>query len=125
MIAVIFEVQPHTEGKQQYLDIAAQLRPLLEQVDGFISIERFQSLSNPDKILSLSFFRDEEAVKQWRNLEAHRAAQSAGRNALFRDYRLRIASVLRDYGMHEREQAPADSRALHAPTNVQLGSGAI
>ncbi len=114
MIAVIFEVLPHAEGKQRYLDIAASLRPLLEQVDGFVSIERFQSLSNPDKLLSLSFFRDEEAVAQWRQLEAHRAAQSAGRNALFQDYRLRIAHVVRDYGMHEREQAPEDSRAVHA-----------
>ena len=114
MIAVIFEVLPHAEGKQRYLDIAASLRPLLEQVDGFISIERFQSLSNPDKLLSLSFFRDEEAVARWRQLEAHRAAQSAGRGALFQDYRLRIAQVVRDYGMFEREQAPADSRAVHA-----------
>jgi heme-degrading monooxygenase HmoA len=114
MIAVIFEVLPHAEGRQQYLDIAASLRPLLEQVDGFISIERFQSLSNPEKVLSLSFFRDEAAIAQWRQLEAHRAAQSAGRNALFQDYRLRIAHVVRDYGMHEREQAPADSRARHA-----------
>jgi heme-degrading monooxygenase HmoA len=114
MIAVIFEVLPHVEGKQRYLDMAASLRPLLEQVDGFVSIERFQSLSNPDKLLSLSFFRDEEAVARWRQLEAHRAAQSAGRGSLFRDYRLRIAQVVRDYGMNEREQAPADSRAVHA-----------
>lgn len=113
MIAVIFEVLPHAEGKQQYLDIAASLRPLLDEVDGFISIERFQSLSNPDKLLSLSFFRDEEAVAQWRRLEAHRSAQSAGRGSLFEDYRLRIASVVRDYGMHERAQAPTDSRARH------------
>ncbi|MGO4466642.1 antibiotic biosynthesis monooxygenase family protein, partial [Pseudoduganella sp. RAF53_2] len=81
MIAVIFEVLPHAEGKQKYLDIAASLRPLLDQVDGFISIERFQSLNNPDKLLSLSFFRDEAAVAQWRQLEAHRSAQSAGRHA--------------------------------------------
>jgi heme-degrading monooxygenase HmoA len=114
MIAVIFEVPPHAEGKQRYLDIAASLRPLLEQVDGFVSIERFQSLSNPDKLLSLSFFRDEEAVARWRQLEAHRAAQSAGRGFLFQDYRLRIAQVVRDYGMFEREQAPADSQAVHA-----------
>jgi len=113
MVAVIFEVLPHAEGRQEYLDIAAALRPLLEQVDGFISIERFQSLSKPGKLLSLSFFRDEQAVVQWRQLEAHRAAQAAGRGALFEDYRLRIASVVRDYGMHEREQAPSDSRARH------------
>jgi heme-degrading monooxygenase HmoA len=103
VIAVIFEVWPQAESKQRYLDIAASLRPLLEQVNGFISIERFQSLSDPDKLLSLSFFRDEAAVAQWRQLEAHRAAQAAGRAAIFQDYRLRIASVVRDYGMNERE----------------------
>ena len=113
MIAVIFEVLPHPEHKQEYLDIAATLRPLLDDIDGFISIERFQSLSQPDKILSLSFFRDEEAVGQWRRLEAHRAAQAKGRASVFRDYRLRIASVVRDYGMHERDQAPGDSRVRH------------
>ena len=114
MIAVIFEVLPHADGRQRYLDIAASLRSRLEQIDGFLSIERFQSLSNPDKVLSLSFFRDEEAIQQWRQLEAHRAAQSAGRASIFRDYRLRIASVIRDYGLNEREQAPADSRARHS-----------
>lgn len=114
MIAVIFEVWPHADSKQDYLDIAASLRPLLDQVDGFISIERFQSLSQPGKLLSLSFFRDEEAIAQWRRLEAHRAAQSAGRAAIFQDYRLRIAAVVRDYGLAEREQAPADSRVRHA-----------
>jgi heme-degrading monooxygenase HmoA len=113
MIAVIFEVWPKAEHQQEYLDIAASLRPLLEQVDGFISIERFQSLSEPGKLLSLSFFRDEAAIAQWRQLEAHRAAQSAGRAAIFEDYRLRIAGVVRDYGLNERAQAPADSRARH------------
>lgn len=114
MIAVIFEVTPHAEGRQAYLETAAALRPLLEQVDGFISIERFQSMSQPDKLLSLSFFRDEAALAQWRQLEAHRAAQARGRETLFADYRLRIASVVRDYGLHERTEAPADSRARHA-----------
>lgn len=113
MIAVIFEVQPAPGHKDEYLDIAASLRPLLDRIDGFISIERFQSLSDEGKILSLSFFRDKEAIHQWRNLEAHRAAQAAGRASVFEDYRLRIASVVRDYGMAEREQAPTDSRALH------------
>ena len=113
MIAVIFEVWPKAAHKQEYLDIAASLRPLLEQVDGFISIERFQSLSEPGKLLSLSFFRDEAAIAQWRQLEAHRAAQSAGRAAIFKDYRLRIAGVVRDYGLNERAQAPVDSRARH------------
>lgn len=115
MIAVIFEVHPAAEGRQEYLDIAAALRPLLDEIDGFISIERFQSLSQPGKLLSLSFFRDEAAIAQWRRLESHRAAQSAGRRSLFDDYRLRIASVVRDYGLHERAQAPADSRERHEP----------
>ncbi|QBE62961.1 antibiotic biosynthesis monooxygenase family protein [Pseudoduganella lutea] len=113
MIAVIFEVMPHPGGRQAYLDHAAALRPLLEDIDGFLSIERFQSLADPGKLLSLSFFRDEAALAQWRTLEAHRAAQQAGREVLFADYRLRIAGVIRDYGMREREEAPADSRAHH------------
>ena len=113
MIAVIFEVWPGAEGRQQYLDLAAALRPLLDEVDGFLSIERFGSLSEPGKLLSLSFFRDEAALAQWRQLEAHRAAQSAGRQGVFDDYRLRIAAVVRDYGMLERQQAPADSRRRH------------
>ncbi|MGP1395204.1 MAG: antibiotic biosynthesis monooxygenase family protein [Inquilinaceae bacterium] len=113
MIAVIFEVQPRPEHKQRYLDIAAGLRPHLEQVDGFISIERFQSLTDDTKILSLSFFRDEAAVAAWRNLQVHRTAQDQGRRSVFRDYRLRVAAVVRDYGMTERDQAPPDSRAAH------------
>ena len=113
MIAVIFEVTPVAERKQDYLDTAAALKPRLEQMDGFVSIERFQSLSEPGRILSLSFWRDEEAVKNWRNVEEHRRAQAAGRDGIFSGYRLRVAEVLRDYGMHEREQAPQDSRAVH------------
>ena len=113
MIAVIFEVRPAEGQKQHYLDIAAGLRPILEQVDGFISVERFQSLTDPGKILSLSFFRDEAAIQQWRNLSAHRNAQSNGRGGVFEGYRLRIAGVIRDYGMHDRAQAPDDSRAAH------------
>ncbi len=113
MIAVIFEVQP-MEGKQaEYLSIAANLKPLLAEIDGFISVERFQSLTQPDKILSLSFFRDEEAVQQWRNLSAHRSAQQSGRSGVFADYRLRVASVMRDYGLHDRDEAPADSREIN------------
>ena len=111
MIAVIFEVWP--ADRQRYLDLAAELRPLLQQVDGFISVERFQSLTQPTKFLSLSFWRDEDAVRRWREVEAHRGAQRAGRTRHFADYRLRVAQVLRDYGMNEREQAPADSRAVH------------
>jgi heme-degrading monooxygenase HmoA len=114
MIAVIFEVRPAPGRRQEYLDIAATLRPLLATVDGFISIERFESLTEPGKILSLSFFRDEAAVQAWRNTEQHRAAQRKGRGGIFAEYRLRIAGVIRDYTMNERAQAPADSRAVHA-----------
>jgi len=113
MIAIIFEVTPAEGRREAYLDIAARLRGELERIDGFISAERFQSLSNPDKMLSISFFRDEEAVIRWRNLAAHRAAQSARRSGIFADYRLRVAQVLRDYGLHERSEAPADSSHAH------------
>jgi heme-degrading monooxygenase HmoA len=113
MIAVLFEVWP-AEGKtQQYLDLAAALRDELSQLDGFVSIERFQSLSEPDKLLSLSIFRDEEAVAHWRNSARHRATQTKGRSGVFADYRLRVAHVLRDYGMTDRAQAPNDSRTAH------------
>jgi heme-degrading monooxygenase HmoA len=113
MIAVIFEVWPSEGRRDEYLDIAAELRPRLDGIDGFVSIERFASLSEPDKILSLSFWRDEEAVAAWRQLEAHRAAQTRGRAGIFADYRLRIAGVVRDYGMRSRAEAPADSRDRH------------
>ena len=114
MIAVIFEVWPADGRKQTYLDIAASLRPELEKIDGFLSIERFQSLSDETKLLSLSFWRDEAAVTAWRNVEHHRQAQKAGRAGVFRDYRLRVAAVMRDYGMSDRrEEAPADSRERH------------
>lgn len=106
MIAVIFEVEPTAEGRPAYLDHAAALKPLLEQMDGFISVERFQSLTNADKLLSLSFWRDEESVRGWREMERHRQAQAAGRGGLFQDYRLRVAHVVRDYGLNEREQVP-------------------
>lgn len=114
MIAVIFELVPADGRSQDYLDTAADLRPLLDGIDGFLSIERFRSLSIPGKILSLSFWRDEEAVASWRRTEAHRIAQGQGRAGIFSDYRLRVANVNRDYGMRERDQAPADSRAFHA-----------
>lgn len=113
MIAVIFEVWPKPEHRQEYLDLAAELRPLLEKIDGFISIERFESLTAPGKILSLSVFRDEAALEAWRKLEPHRAAQARGRKVLFADYRLRIAGVIRDYGLRERAQVPGDSRVVH------------
>ena len=113
MIAVIFEVFPAPGQRDSYLDLAAKLRPLLEDIDGFISVERFESLTIPGKILSLSIFRDEEAVAAWRNRAEHRATQGKARSGIFADYRLRIASVIRDYGMTERAEAPADSRELH------------
>jgi len=106
MIAVIFEAEPHADQRDAYFNIAARLRPLLEEIDGFISIERFQSLSHPDRVLSLSFWRDEAAVQRWREVEQHRAAQSAGRTRVFRDYRLRVAAVVRDYGLTNRAEAP-------------------
>jgi heme-degrading monooxygenase HmoA len=113
MHAVIFEVWPKEEGRQEYLDIAAALKPRLEQMDGFISIERFESLSEKGKILSLSFWRDDAAIAAWRRVEAHRLAQAKGRGEIFADYRLRIAAVVRDYGMQDRAEAPADSRERH------------
>ena len=113
MIAIIFEVEPHSEAASTYFDIAGDLKPVLEKMDGFISVERFESLMQPGKYLSLSFWRDEEAVKQWRNMEEHRQAQAAGRDGIFKDYRLRVAHVLRDYGLHERAEAPADSLQTH------------
>jgi len=113
MIAVIFEVQPRADQQQAYLDAAAALRPQLEKVPGFISIERFASLTNPHKLLSLSLWQDLESVAAWRNAEAHRAIQAAGRQRIFADYRLRVAEVLRDYGMNERDQAPVDSQRAH------------
>ena len=113
MIAVIFEVWPAEGKRAAYLDIAASLKPRLAEIDGFISVERFESLTEPGKLLSLSFWRDEDAVQAWRNVEQHRLAQAAGRGGIFRDYRLRIAGVIRDYGMTDRGQAPTDSRGRH------------
>ncbi len=114
MIAVMFEVEPADGKKESYLEVAAKMRPLLDEVDGFISVERFQSITNPNKMISLSFFRDEDALKNWRTLAEHRAAQKAGRGGLFAGYRLRIGSVIRDYGLDERrEQAPLDSNVAH------------
>ena len=113
MIAVIFEVIPNDGKRQDYLDIAASLRPELDNIEGFISIERFQSLTDPEKVLSLSFWKDEQSVAAWRNLEKHRIAQAKGRQYIFKDYHLRIASVNRDYGMFDRKEAPSDSKAFH------------
>jgi heme-degrading monooxygenase HmoA len=113
MIAVIFEVWPKPEHRQEYLDLAAELKPILETIDGFISVERFESLTQKGKILSVSFFRDEAAVAAWRNVAEHRKSQGKGRATIFENYRIRIASVIRDYGMNDRAQVPQDSRATH------------
>lgn len=113
MIAIIFEVWPDPAHRDEYLATAASLRPLFEKIDGFISVERFESLTEPGKLLSLSVWRDEDAVARWRAVEAHRIAQANGRRKLFKDYRLRVAGVIRDYGMYERGEAPPDNRAIH------------
>lgn len=113
MIAIIFEVWPAEGEAGTYLDIAADLKPVVEAADGFISIERFESITEPGKYLSLSIWRDEEAVAKWRKTAEHRQAQAVGRAGVFRDYRLRVVSVIRDYGMTERAEAPADSREVH------------
>lgn len=113
MIAIIFEVWPNPDHKTAYLDVAAELRESLSQIEGFISVERFESLTEEGKMLSLSFFEDENAVNRWRQLQAHRKAQALGRNQYFLDYRLRVAEVKRDYSKTDREQAPEDSRAVH------------
>src|SRR5215813_8576615 len=113
MIAVIFEAIPAKGKRDSYFDLAGHLRSELEKIDGFISVERFQSITNPEKFLSLSFWKNEASVRQWRNTELHRMAQKEGRNTIFEDYRLRVATVMRDYGMREREQAPRDSKIVH------------
>ena len=113
MIAVIFEFKPAEGQTAEYFDLAGSLRKELDSVDGFVSIERFESVTSPGKFVSLSFWRDEEAVRAWRNVAAHRNAQARGRAGVFSDYRLRVASVIRDYSLHERTHAPLDSRDLH------------
>ena len=114
MIAVIFEVWPAKGREDRYFDLAGALKSDLEKIDGFISVERFQSLTEPGKVLSLSIWRDEAAVQRWRNLPSHRAAQAEGRAGVFSNYRLRVASVIRDYGLNERAEAPTDSRKVHS-----------
>ncbi len=113
MIAVIFEVWPNPDHKDSYLEVAAELRESLVDIDGFISVERFESLTEEGKLLSLSFFEDDQAVEQWRNLQEHRKAQALGRKGYFLNYRLRVADVMRDYSMTDREQVPEDSKAAH------------
>jgi len=109
MITIIFEVWPKPEFKQQYLDTAASLLHELEQIDGFVGVERFESLTEPGKILSLSTFTDEDAVMRWRNTTEHRRAQAIGHSDFFSNYRLRVVSTVRDYGKFERDQAPEDN----------------
>ena len=121
MIVVIFEVTPRPGQAQRYLDIAAALRPQLEQVDGFIGVERFRSLTRPDTLLSLSWWRDEDAVRRWRNHAEHRQGQGEGRAEVFENYRIRVAQVLRDYGLDDRGQAPADSSAALAHVRRPVG----
>ena len=113
MIAVIFEVWPAEDRAKEYFDLAAELRPLLEEIDGFISIERFESLTTKGKYLSLSYWKDEESIRTWRNMEGHRNVQAKGRDSVFAEYRIRVAHVVRDYGLEERNEAPADSQAAH------------
>ena len=113
MISIIFEVAPNEGMADEYLKIAGEMLGFVEQIDGFISVERVQALTNPDKLLSISFFESEAAVEEWRRLAAHRSAQKAGRETLFRDYRLRVLQVLRDYGKDDRGQAPSDSLDVH------------
>jgi len=113
VIAVIFEFEPAPGKTEDYFALGTALKAAVEKFDGFISIERFESVSNPGKFVSLSFWRDEAAVQAWRNAGAHRSAQASGRAGVFSDYRLRVAQVIRDYGMHARDEAPADSQSVH------------
>ncbi len=113
MIAVIFELEPYADRASDYFELAADLAPILKAMPGFISVERFQSIASPGRFLSLSFWEDEAAVAAWRAGREHRSAQQRGRTGIFRDYRLRVAQVIRDYGLNEREEAPPDSRDVH------------
>lgn len=113
MIAVIFETFPNPKNKQEYLDIASELKPLLSEIEGFISIERFASLQDENKILSLSFWENEQAIEKWRNLEKHRQGQAKGISHIFTNYRIRVGAIIRDYGMKERQEAPKDSNNRH------------
>jgi heme-degrading monooxygenase HmoA len=113
MVAVIFEVYPKLDSKQEYLDIAVELKPLLSEIDGFISVERYVSLQDENKILSLSFWKNEESILQWRNLEIHRKGQAKGVSHIFSDYRIRVGGIIRDYGMDNRNEAPIDSDTRH------------
>lgn len=113
MIAVIFEFTPAEGQFPDYMELVGTLRADLEKAEGFISLERFESITNKGKFVSLQFWRDEESVRKWRNVERHRAAQKKGRASIFASYRLRIAQVMRDYTMDERGEAPEDSVKVH------------
>ncbi|MEZ7813848.1 MAG: antibiotic biosynthesis monooxygenase [Paracoccaceae bacterium] len=117
MIAIIFEVFPKHGKMDEYLDMATKMRPMVEGIEGFISVERFISITNPDKLLSISFFENEAAVDSWRNLAAHRRVQSKGRSEIFDDYQIKVLHVMRNYGMTDRSQAPKDSTLLHDNDN--------
>ncbi|AJF74762.1 MULTISPECIES: antibiotic biosynthesis monooxygenase [Raoultella] len=108
MIAVLFEAEVAPEGQARYLALAAELKPLLSTVDGFISIERFQSLTTPGKILSLSWWRDEQAVLAWKNNLAHREAQQEGKESIFADYQIRITRLMREYGAQKGAERGED-----------------
>ena len=114
MIAVLFESKPHPGKKDAYLDAGAKLGPVVEHFDGFLGIERFESITNPGKVMAISYWRDEECVQKWRNLEIHRKIQDTSRRTIFADYRLRVAKIIRDYTMNDRSQAPEDSKTAHA-----------
>jgi len=113
MVAVVFEVEINPGKKSAYLDLASQLKQDLTGIKGFISIERFQSLAKEEKLLSLSYWENEEAIAQWRNLDSHREVQFLGRNEIFTEYHLKVCQVIRNYGMHDRYQAPPDSQTFH------------
>ena len=113
MQVIVFEVWPKDGRRDDYIAMAAELRGLLAEIPGFVSVERFESLTEPGKLLSLSFWEDEDAIRAWRETRAHRVAQALGRSDMFADYRLRVAAVTRDYGMTARDEAPEDSRAAH------------
>jgi heme-degrading monooxygenase HmoA len=113
MIAVIFEFTPAEGRFPDYLALVETLRQDLAEAEGFISLERFESITSKGKFVSLQYWRDEECVRKWRTLQKHREAQKKGRAGIFKSYRLRIAQVVRDYTMDERAQAPADSVQVH------------
>ena len=113
MIAVIFEFTPAAGRFPDYMELVGQLKPELDKAEGFLSLERFESITTPGKFVSLQFWRDEACVAKWRNLQKHREAQKKGRGGIFASYRLRIAGVIRDYAMDSRAQAPSDSVAAH------------